>query len=728
MALADYAAVAADHKWSILAAAFLMLVLGGGYFLIAPPVYVAEAVLQVEGKGRSDANQGYAGSLGYASAVLGGQARPNTGETAAEIESLRSWTSLEDVVANLRLDVEAEPAYFPLGGRFIANRRGGSAAEPAPPMLGLNGYAWGGEAITVDAFDVPPAYLDERFQLTALGDRRYRIQGPDGAVVLEGAVGQRAEAELGGETLALLVADLRARPGTVFRLRARERLSTVRELRKALHVSERVPDSGVIEISLAGSDPARVARIINEVADAALRANVGRKARDAEDALEIIERQLPDVKRQLEVAETALNEYRLAQRSVNLDKEAEALLQKRVAAESRLTEMRQEREDLTRRFAPAHPMVVTMDAQIRRLSDEIAQMGEAAQQLPLTQQEVLRLTRDVEANSQLYITLMKNAQDLRLAQVGAIGSLRLINPALAADEPVKPRASVVLSLSLVLGLLLGATLVFGRRMLSGNIEDPELIERRLSVPVLTTIGHSDEQRRLSAGLTRNSSKNLALAARSPDDPALEAVRRLATMLRFSPPSSENDIIMLTGPNPQSGKSFISVNLATVLANAGERVLLVDGDLRKGSLHHHLGVDPQPGLSELIGGTCKREEAVRGTEVDGLDVIARGQALPNPVDLWLRNSVEEHLSELAREYDRLIIDAPPVLDVTDPSIIGRFAGATFLVAKLGSCSLKDVESSTRLLLRSGVNVDGVLINGMSVQQLRRYGHSYGYRYQ
>ena len=267
------------------------------------------------------------------------------------------------------------------------------------------------------------------------------------------------------------------------------------------------------------------------------------------------------------------------------------------------------------------------------------------------------------------------------------------------------------------------------RALSGGVEDPDLIEKHINVPVYATIAHSKNQDRIFKKLQSHETKRAILAIDSPDDIAIESLRSLRTALHFGMMDVKNNCIMIAGPSPTVGKSFVSVNLAVVLASNDKKVLLIDGDMRRGHLHKYLGIKRENGLSDFISGEIPIGQAMHQTTIRGLALIPTGKIPPNPAELLLHKRFANCMSVLTPRFDHIIIDSPPILAVTDATIIGQMAGATLMVLKSGVHPMREIELSVKRLQQAGVNLRGVLINDVSLQSQRygagKYSYQYGY---
>jgi tyrosine-protein kinase Etk/Wzc len=332
----------------------------------------------------------------------------------------------------------------------------------------------------------------------------------------------------------------------------------------------------------------------------------------------------------------------------------------------------------------------------------------------------------VEVNNQLYTALLNSSQELQIAKAGTVGNVRIVDHALPPLKPSKPRKALILALSMVLGLFLGVVAVFLQRALRNGVEDPSVVEQQLGLPTYASIPYSDEQRRIMRAVKRGGGGSQILAAVDPTNLAIEALRSLRTSLHFALLESTNNVLMLTGPSPGLGKSFISLNLGAVLAMSGKRVVVVDADLRRGHLHEYLDSERAPGISDYVVGNVELPGIIKKTTVENLSFISTGSIPPNPAELLLHDRFTEMVKTLSEQYDHVLIDTPPVLAVTDAAVIGRLAGCTLLVLKAGEHPLRAIEDSARRLRQAGVQLRGTLFNQVGLGT-GKYGYSYGYGY-
>jgi len=710
--LVEYWDIIIDNRWLVAAITALALVIGGGYAFLSRPVYESNLLIQVEDSAGSAKS-----FLGEASSLFDVKT-----PAAAEMEIIRSRMIVGQAVDNTLLYIDATPRYLPLVGNWMARRAEGLSE---PGFLGFGGYVTGAEKVTVAAFKVPQSLEGTRFRLTASGEGRYSLSHPDLSAVLTGSVGAPLLRSTPAGTVSLLVTALDGKPGAQFDLVRRSRLETVENLQTNLRLAEKGRQSGVIDATLQGIDPDKLTLILNEVGRQYVRQNVERKAAEAQKMLAFLDVQLPQFKKQLDQSEEAYNRYRNKQGTVALDEEAKLVLARTVDLETKLLEAQQKRRELVSRFTSEHPAVKTLDTQIAAWRGEIESLNARVHKMPAVQQDALRLERDVKVNNEAYQSLRNNALQLQLIREGKVGNVRLIDEAVAPEVPVKPKRSLVLALAAVLGLLGGVALALSRNALNRGIRDPQEVEAQTGLSVYSTIPLSATQEVLDRTTKEQRPGVHLLAAQDPQDPAVESLRSLRTALQFAMLEAPNNRVLITGATPAVGKSFVSANFAAILARAGKRVLLIDGDMRKGHLNHYFDIERERGLSEVIAGNMPVSAAIRKALLPNLDLMTTGVLPPNPAELMMSAALVEVLEDVSSQYDLVIVDTPPVLVAADTAGIATQAGTVLLVARAGITQMGELREAGRRLAHAGKTVTGVLFNAMDLSR-RHYG-TYGYKY-
>lgn len=711
LALGEIIAVLMDYRWLIAAISLAALVLGLAWLFVAKPVYRADGLLQVEEK-----SAGF-GSLKALQPLLGDDTT-----VSAELEILSSRMVLGRVIAKLKLDIVARPRTLPLIGDAVARRYEGSG--PNSPWLGFSSFAWGGERIQVDSLEVPETALDEKLTLIVGEAGTFEVFDMNDQSVLKGKTGVRAN----GQGYSIFVPQLEGRPGTQFRLMKRSAEAAVDDLRKRYSVKERGKKSGILELSLTGLEPGEIGLVLDDILTTYVRQNVERRSAEAEKTLKFLETQLPALKKESDNAEAAYNNYRQSRGSLDLSLETQGILKSLVDVENAAVLLKQERDELRQNFTPEHPRIQAVDSKLSRLNERRKQFDADVARLPDTQQTVLRLARDVEVSTRLYTELLNTAQQLRVAKAGTVGDVRIIDVASVAREPVSLKPVAILGIALLLGLLVSMVAIWLLRSLRVVVEDPEIIESQLGLPVYATVPHCKTEMELHRRARAGEASEL-LAVAYPEEDAVESLRGLRTTLHFALLDAQRNSLLITGSSPSLGKSFISKNLGAVLAQVGKRVVIVDADLRRGHIHKEFGLARAVGVSEYVAGQASLDEILKVSSVPDMWVVTTGQIPPNPSELLMHQRFEALLGELGARFDTVIVDAPPVLAVSDAAIIGRHVGATLMVARAGKHPIRELEQAVKRLNQAGVQVRGFVFNDLNVNRQRyRYGYKgYVYRY-
>ncbi|MFE8117190.1 tyrosine-protein kinase Wzc [Brenneria goodwinii] len=691
-----------DNRWLIIGVTALFTIIGILYATLATPVYRADALIQVE---QSQGNS----LLNDISSILP-DAKP---QSAAEIELIKSRMVIGKTIRDLSLDTEVEQKYFPLFGKGLARILDEKPGD-----------------IAVSRLEVPSAWQDEKIELTILSPTSYQVEAGD-IINFTGSVGE-LESSNG---LTLLVSDIAAPEGTVFRLKKLNELTAIKDLLENFSVADSGKDTGVLQLSLEGEDPESISKVLNSISQNYLQQNVERKSEEAGKSLEFLKEQLPTVRDSLNEAENKLNLYRQQNESVDLSLEAKAVLDTMVSVESQLNELTFKEAEISKLYTKEHPAYRALMEKRVTLEQERDKLNKRVGGMPKTQQEILRLTRDVQAGQEVYMQLLNKQQELSINKASTVGNVRIIDSAATQLKPVKPKKALIVLLSLILGGLLSTVFVIIKTILHKGIESPEQLEE-LGISVYASVPLSEWQQKKDRELfTRNKKGNARsnelLATGNPTDLAIEAIRSLRTSLHFAMMEAKNNVLMISGASPAIGKTFVSANLGAVIAQSGKRVLIVDCDMRKGYAHELMGTDGTNGLSDILSSQTVAEKAVRKTVVDNMDFIPRGQIPPNPSELLMHSHFSDFIDWASQHYDIVLLDTPPILAVTDAAIISRHAGTSLLVARFEMNTLKEIEVSIRRFEQNGAEIKGVILNAIVKRAASYYGYGnydyYTYEY-
>lgn len=710
--LKAYFNVLADSRWLIFWIFLTVVSVGVAYAFLSKPVYEANMMIHVEQENPNAPKS----MLGEVSSMFEVKA-----VAVSEIELLRSRLVVSRAVDNLRLYIRDQPKYFPFIGRWIAEH---NEQLSTPGVFGYGGYVWGTEKMDVSVFNVPDELLNYDFVVRAGEAGRYQLIQDEKEITLQGTVGSTLNANTAFGPIELHIDRISAKPGAEFALTRLSRLTTIEMVQNALSVSEQGKDSGVIEVTLQGQDPTQINSTLNEIGREYMSQNQARKTEAAQKSLAFLDKQLPELKQQLEQSELKYNQFRNAHGTVDLSEEAKQSLVQASLAKAKRIELQQKKTELLANFTDKHPAVIGVNNQLKEIDNEIGSIASHIKTLPLLEQDALRLTRDIKVNTDLYTALLNNAQQLRLATVGTVSNVRMVDPSMAPEKPVKPNRQMIISLAILAGLFLGVVAAFGRKAMKAGIGEPQEIEQMLGVPVYATIPHSKFQKQLYGKVGWKSRSVPLLAKVAPNDIAMESLRNFRTALQFSMTHAKNNIVLMTGATPGLGKSFVSVNFAAVMASSGKRVLLIDADLRDGHLHQYFGLTRENGLSESISGAVRLDRTIHRSVMENMDFLASGSLPPNPSELLLRPNFGSILESLHGSYDMILIDTAPILAAADPLIIGAHAGAIYIVTRADVTTHREIKESIKRLAHAGLSVKGVLFND---RKLRTGRDDYGYEY-
>ncbi|WP_199455144.1 polysaccharide biosynthesis tyrosine autokinase [Vibrio owensii] len=682
-----------DAKWFIIGITLLFATMGIAVALLSTPIYKADALIQIEQK-----------SSGGISAMVGDMGDLFAAESSAttEIEIIKSRMILGDTVDKFNLTTIATPEYLPFVGKGLAR------------INGTQNY------ISVSSFAIPRTAQSFKHHLVVTDAEKgtFDLMIED-QVVLSGVVGQTIE--MNGYHIK--VRELVAQNEDTFSISKISKLDAINRLASQLSISERGAKTGIVSLSIEGEYPERNQQILNDVVQNYFLQNVRRNSAEAEQSLNFLKDHLPEIKDKLNGSEDVLNRFRQENESIDLNLEAQSTLKVMVALEAQLNELTFKESEISQKFTQDHPAYKSLLDKRQTLLQEKERLNRQVQKLPKTQREVLRMTRDVEVNQQIYIQLLNKVQELNIIKAGTVGNVRIIDSAQSYAIPVKPKKPLIVVLATLLGGMVAVAFVLVKTAFHRGVTSPDEIEQT-GISVYASVPKSVQQLEVANKLKRKGNKDLLLLAEeNPADLSIEALRGLRTSLHFAMMEAKNNVLMISGPAPSIGKTFVSTNFAAVAAKTGQKVLLVDADMRKGYLQQCFGLTADNGLSDFLSGKIGQETVIKQTKVENLDVITRGQVPPNPSELLMHPRFVEFVEKASQEYDLVIIDTPPVLAVTDPSIVGAIAGTTLMVARFDQTTSKELEVARSRFEQSGVEVKGVILNAIEKKAASSYGYGY-----
>ncbi|MFL3080483.1 polysaccharide biosynthesis tyrosine autokinase [Klebsiella pneumoniae] len=690
-----------DHKKLIIAITSLFTLIALVYAVFATPIYQADALIQVEQK------QGNA-ILNNISQML-----PDSQPISApEIALLQSRMVIGKTVDDLNLQAIIERKYFPLFGKGWARLKG---EKPG-------------------ALKISRLYIAENLQgksselsIIVKDNNHYEVIYNDHK--LNGEVGKLVSAP----GFSINIEEIDASKDAEFTVTYVSKLQAITDLQNSFSVVDQGKDTGMLTLSLAGSNDELIKNIVDSISQNYLAQNIARQAAQDAKSLDFLNQQLPKVRSELDIAEDKLNQYRRQKDSVDLSLEAKSVLDQIVNVDNQLNELTFRESEISQLYTKEHPTYKALMEKRKTLQEERNKLNQKVSSMPKTQQEILRLSRDVESGQAVYMQLLNRQQELSIAKSSAIGNVRIIDSAVTQPEPVKPKKLLIIILGLLIGGIISIAVVVVRTVLRRGIESPEQLEELginvyASIPVSETINKetiSTKNRK-----DNNNNKTSFLAIENPADLAIEAIRGLRTSLHFTMMEARNNVLMISGASPNAGKTFVSTNLAAVIAQTGKKVLFIDTDMRKGYTHKLFNKKNAEGLSDYLAGRVELSRVTQTLEIVNFDYISRGSVPPNPAELLMHSRFSDLIAWACSNYDIVILDTPPILAVTDAAIIGNYVGTTLLVARFELNTPREMDISVKRFEQSGVVVKGCILNGIVKRASNYYNYGYnhyGYSY-
>ena len=724
--LMDYVNVVMQRRFIFIVSVSIILLGTIIYTYRIKPVYEAYTTLHIGGDKPSP---GMALFMGGASNPIG-----------TEIEILKSRTIAEEVAKRLRLKLS------------VSNRTPG---------------------LDFKLSEFSPADNDKRssYRIEVTGVDSYQVLDKAGIVVGKGQAGKLMK----GEGIVLLLDDIKGPAGASFILTYKPEQVAAGEIMGNMRVVEVGTRTDIVRMSYLSTDPSLARAVANTLAEVYIDQDIAYKMLQTSNTLSFVGEQLGNVRAEIDKAEKNLQDFKAHAGTVQLDAGAQELLQGLSEAEkakreislqnmqrkqaeyaysvakdndkkgssellgmklrstdplllSRLAELDDQRKLLRSELTDNHPAVLSIQAQINSYEHDLKQM-------PQLEQELIRRTRDSKVSSEMYTFLLQKHEEAKIAKAAATSNIRIIDSAILPVLPVMPNKQRNIMMGFLAALMVGLGLVFFIDYLDDTIKDAETAKRVFGTSMLAIIPYisRDETSNGTNGQQEDKKQSL-ITYLSPKAQASEAFRSLRTAIHFSAVKRQRQILMITSSFPGEGKSTIVANLAVCLAQTGARVALLDCDLRRPSIHEIFGFKKTPGLSEVLAGDAGLDAVCHQTPIEGLYAFCAGTIPPNPSELLGSEQMAKMLETLKDTYDYVLLDAPPILAVTDAPLLTTSSHMVILVVEGGKVPVKAAQRVRDVLTDLKAPLAGLVLNDKSSSSGKgyygyyRYGYSrYGYYY-
>lgn len=656
----NYFELMAAGRKTILQTVTVILLFTTIYLACTPRIYKASALLRVE-QSNTDA------AVNLASDVKGYPFDVESAVSQRRLESLQSRTILSKVVEDLNLTIQSSPRFFPLFGEVLARQTDGTDGV-SDAWWGFSRWAWGGEKLVIDVFDVPDRYLGKQFVLVALENGRFRLLGPKAEVLTEGAIEELLTADIGENGRVMVkLANLVARPGTEFELVRRTSLAAVEALQNAFSVREVSHDSRIVSVELTGHDPEQLVKSVNDIASMYVSSMTNLQSAISAQTNKTSENELALINENLDDANDALNTYQREHALVAVPIFVEKLLDQAAELEVNRILLSRKLSELSGDQGNDHTDITAIGAQITRIDSNLSEIGNRIDALPDDQRTFVSLMRKVRVNAALIAAVSGESHEQSSRGEPGFAHSRIIDFAVVPDTPYWPKPGIALVVASLFGAVIGMVWVLVRYSLRQHEDGPIALENR-----------TDLRKILDATLANSAGR----------------------------------VILVSCPIPGMGKSIVSANMATVLTGAQKRVLIIDADNCNACLPDSGLIANQPGLFDLLTEKASLGDVIVSLPDVGVDIIPRGELAANSIELLSSGNLPKILEQLTSFYNHIIIDLPPVLGATEIAGVAKYCDIAFLVVKEGCFSTEELEAGFRCFQQVDVTPNGFIVHNMT----------------
>jgi capsular exopolysaccharide synthesis family protein len=354
----------------------------------------------------------------------------------------------------------------------------------------------------------------------------------------------------------------------------------------------------------------------------------------------------------------------------------------------------------------------SLQAALSRSKSETIDRDKIAIQYQVLQQEV-------DSNRGLYDMLLKRLKETNVSEENRTVNIHVVDPAEPPKNPAKPRVKLNLLLACLVGLMGGIGVAFFLEYLDNTVKTPDDLKQYFNIPYLGPVPF------FSIDPERPGSELISLS--DPKSSASEAYRGLRTGILFSTPGHSPRSLLITSSGPEEGKTITAANLAITMAQAGQKILMLDCDMRKPRLHKAFGSDKGRGMSNILVGEGDWKTLRVPTGIPNLDIIPSGPIPPNPAELIGSERMKTLIDEILKEYDRVLIDSPPIVAVTDSVVLSRVVEGVVLVIQVGVTARDVIANSIRQLQDVQAHVLGAALNAVNIGKDSYYYYQYYYYY-
>lgn len=678
-------------EWKVITLCILLSIVSAIIYLrTTENVYQTDALVQIKSN-KSSPLAGLSSDMA-AMASLAGLGGMGSSSTQSEIELLKSRAILGQAIKDLNLDIQIQPKenFFQ---KIVSDNNYIKTYTTQDILLKKEG-----QRLVIAQFQVPKFYENKALLLT-FEDNKYKIHDYKTEQLLK--EGELNRVLRDGPWNISVSGNINS--GQQFILQKNSLPVAMSNILKNFDAQEKGKGTGILELTYQGENPVNIPNLLNTVLNIYKQQDINRSVTDKDQQVAFLEKQLPELKEDLNNSERQFNQFRKKYGTVDVKGESELYLKQSMELEIQKVQLQQKQAELGAQYTAEHPAMQAISAQLTTLNTKISEVNNKVKQLPEIQRLYLQYYRDVEIKNQLYTGLLTTYQSLNIAKAGELGKVSIVDYAVEPVNPVKPRKLIILVLSIFVGGFIGILIALVRNFLHSGIRNIEPITTKHT---LRNLGKVNQYNSLN-----KNSKQYAhpLAILEPSALPIEQMRKIATSIQYAAQLSGQPVVQMLGTTKNIGTSTLTANLAIILAQMNLKVILIDSDLRQGQLKDYFNIETTIGLSDYLNGTAALGSIITPTQQAKLDLISNGKEEINPVSLLSKPEMARLLEQLKDTYDFILVDGTAILDVSDSQILANLINTNILVTRYSYTSEQEIEMALESFKNSGHSIQGIILN-------------------